>query len=488
MYAFLPKALIILAFFISFALISFIGGQIVTWSTMLSALHPMLGTAFLWLGMAALAAVLLWFVMLYFLRPKALILPANPSDDDIESYAKALVSRLRSSPHMKAYVQRQAAACPKERVVADGDGALQKQENALSSAKQTADILAYLDEQAMKETRRTASRIFLTTAISRNGRLDSLIVLVLLVRLVWRVSHIYNQRPHPRQMAQLYANVASTALAAGALEELGLEAHIHALLTPMLAASPMASVPTLSGVGTMLGTALVDGSANALLALRVGIVTRNMLSPSLPHMPARLNPYSEAAKILGQMSQGLVTKVVKATVQSLGSSVTNTARNAAMTAYSSTKNAAQGVAKATADGVTTAAKATADGVTGAAKATADGVTTAAKATADGVTSAAKATADGVTNAAKATADGVCSAAKVTADSVTSVAKATADGVTSAAKATADGVTTAAKATADGVSNASKTTVQGLSRIRMPKLALPKVTLPKLGLSRRPKEK
>lgn len=462
MYAFLPKILILLAFFISFALISFIGGQIVTWSTMLSSLHPMLGTAFLWLGMAALAAVLLWFVMLYFLRPKALILPANPSDDDIERYAKALISRLRSSPHMKAYIQRQAAACPKECVVVDGDGALQEQENALSSAEQTADILAYLDEQAMNETRHTASRIFLTTAISRNGRLDSLIVLVLLVRLVWRVSHIYNQRPHPRQMAQLYTNVASTALAAGALEELGLEAHIHALLTPMLAASPMASVPTLSGVGTMLGTALVDGSANALLALRVGIVTRNMLSPSLPHMPARLNPYSEAAKILGQMSQGLVTKVVKATVQSLGSSVSNTARNAA--------------------------KATADGVTGAAKATADGVYFAAKATADGVTGAAKATADGVTTAAKATADGVCSAAKVTADSVTSVTKITANSVTTAAKATADGVTSAAKATADGVSNAGKTTVQGLSRIRMPKLTLPKVTLPKLGLSRHSKKK
>ncbi len=332
MHTFMPKALVILTFFLILGIITFIGGQILTLSQFASALHPVLGTVIFGLGASIFGLTLMWLAFRYFTRPKALILKDNPTAEDIEIYAKTLVVRLKSSPHMQAYAEKKAHA--------------QSQSQASGQSNdhdEISNILAYLDDQAMKETRRTASRIFLATAISRNGRLDTLIVLVLLIRLVWRVSHIYNQRPHPRHMLSLYVNVAGTALAAGALEDVGLEEHMHALLTPMLAAGPVSSVPTMAGVGTMLGTALVDGSANALLALRVGIVTRNMLSPTLPHMQARQNPYAEAAKILGHMSRGLVSKVVKTAMHTIGSGVKNSACNVAKSAYKSTKSAAQGV-------------------------------------------------------------------------------------------------------------------------------------------------
>ncbi|MFI3272235.1 MAG: DUF697 domain-containing protein [Pseudomonadota bacterium] len=335
----MPKALVIIAFFLTLGIITFIGGQILTLSEFAAVLHPVLGSVIFALGASVFGLTILWLAFRYFMRPKALILRENPSDEDIENYAKALVSRLKSSPHMQAYAAKKAQAHQN----ADSETNLEHNAQASQDQNEIAHILSYLDDEAMKETRRTASRIFLATAISRNGRLDTLIVLALLIRLVWRVSHIYNQRPHPRHILQLYVNVAGTALAAGALEDVGLEEHIHALLTPMLAAGPVSSVPTMSGVGTMLGTALVDGSANALLALRVGIVTRNMLSPTLPHMQERSNPYTEAAKILGKMSRGLVSKVVKTAMHAISHGVKNSACNVAKSAYTSTKNAAQGV-------------------------------------------------------------------------------------------------------------------------------------------------
>lgn len=381
MQSFIPKALVIITFFMILGLITFIGGQILTLSEFAAVLHPMLGTIIFTLGAATFGLSILWLLFRYMMRPKALILKDNPSEEDIKVYATTLVSRLKSSPIMKAYAEKQK----------NYDAINNEDENfqPIHKNHELSNILGYLDDEAMRETRRTASRIFLATAISRNGRLDTLIVLVLLIRLVWRVSHIYNQRPHPRHMLRLYVNVASTALAAGALEDVGLEEHIHALLTPMLAAGPVSSVPTMSGLGTMLGSALVDGSANALLALRVGIVTRNMLSPTLPHMQARLNPYREAATILGQMSKGLVSKVVRTAVHAMGNGVKNTACNAAKNAYASTKNAytntktaAQGVMSGVATTFCDATKIASSGVDVAAKVTRDGVNTAARATAD----------------------------------------------------------------------------------------------------------
>lgn len=401
MHAFIPKALVIIAFFMTLGLITFIGGQILTLSEFAAVLHPMLGTVIFTLGASTFGLSILWLLFRYMMRPKALILKDNPSQEDIEAYLSTLVERLKSSPIMKAYAERQKSQLAMSHKNESGDKILNEDKHLqrMQKKQELTNILGYLDEEAMRETRRTASRIFLATAISRNGRLDTLIVLVLLIRLVWRVSHIYNQRPHPRHMLRLYVNVASTALAAGALEDVGLEEHIHALLTPMIAAGPVSSVPTLSGVGTMLGSALVDGSANALLALRVGIVTRNMLSPSLPHMQARLNPYKEAALILGQMSKGLVSKVVKTAVHAVGNGVKNTARTAAKNAYASTKNAyvstktaAQGVVH----GVTTtfcdATKIASTGVDAATKATCDSMNTVTQAARDGVETVTRVTA------------------------------------------------------------------------------------------------
>ena len=67
--------------------------------------------------------------------------------------------------------------------------------------------------------REAASGVFLATAVSQSGRLDGLLVLAAQSRMVWRVAHLYHQRPTLRDIAHLYANVAGTAFVAGELQE-----------------------------------------------------------------------------------------------------------------------------------------------------------------------------------------------------------------------------------------------------------------------------
>lgn len=348
MHQLVPRALFLLVAALCASLFVFIGGQVLTLSDMAARIHPLLGQAVFWGGMAAYLAALGWLAASWFLRPRPLAQPQNPTPEELRDYLHRLTARLRANPHLReggmahpmTDAADMAAAAPRTPGLPGATG-------ATGGVADAAVLLRLLDAAALRETKRTASRIFLSTAVARNGRLDTLIVLVLLARLVWRVSSIYDQRPHPRDMVRLYINVAGTALAAGALEEAGLEEHIHALLGPLLTASPLASVPGASHVGTLLAAALVDGSANALLALRVGIVTRNMLSPVLPGCPARQNPYRESAALLGRMTAGLVRAVTKAAVGGVASGI---------------RSGLEGTARRTADAVRKGARATAHGV------------------------------------------------------------------------------------------------------------------------------
>lgn len=363
---FVPRAVFLFLAALCASLFVFIGGQVLTLADMAARVHPLLGRAVFWGGMAAYLGALAWLGASWFLRPRPLVLPQDPTPDALRDYLRRLTARLRANPHLREGGVAHVAADTDTRTASRTGMANPSPPppGPAAGAAEAAALLRLLDAAALRETKRTASRIFLSTAVARNGRLDTLIVLALLARLVWRVSSIYDQRPHPRDMVRLYVNVAGTALAAGALEEAGLEEHVHALLGPLLTASPLASVPGASHVGTLLAAALVDGSANALLALRVGIVTRNMLSPVLPGCPARQNPYRESAALLGRMTAGLVRAVVKAAMGGVASGI---------------RSGLEGTARRTADAVRKGARATAHGVGGVVHLAGDMATSVAKA-------------------------------------------------------------------------------------------------------------
>ena len=84
-----------------------------------------------------------------------------------------------------------------------------------------------------------ASAVFLSTAVLQSGRLGVLVVLVAQTRLIWRVAHVYYQRPSVREFLQLYANVTSTAFIAAGLEDVDIDVLVSTILGSTVASIPV---------------------------------------------------------------------------------------------------------------------------------------------------------------------------------------------------------------------------------------------------------
>lgn len=116
--------------------------------------------------------------------------------------------------------------------------------------------------------KRHAETVFISTAISQNGKLDFLSVLFLNMRLIKEMVVIAGFRPNFKKLAKLTFNVLSTALIAEGLENLDLSQLIPSGTTKVIAELPFVK-PILSS--------FTQGMSNCLLTLRVGFVCQNYL-------------------------------------------------------------------------------------------------------------------------------------------------------------------------------------------------------------------
>jgi hypothetical protein len=210
-------------------------------------IHPVAGTAVFWTILLAAGFFTLYCVIAYARLPAALIPPAETSGPEHEVYLEALRARLTNNPR----------AC----------------DLPLATAEEIEAAVGHLSKEADKVVRRTASMVFLSTALMQNGRLDGLVVLFTQIQMVNRVARIYVQRPSPRELVRLYANVAGTALIASGLESLDLGEMIAPLATSVVPALK-GGIPGLSGISALLVRCISNGAANAFLTLRVGEVAR----------------------------------------------------------------------------------------------------------------------------------------------------------------------------------------------------------------------
>ena len=141
--------------------------------------------------------------------------------------------------------------------------------------------------------------VFLTTAVSQSGRLDGLLVLAAQSRMVWRVAHLYYQRPSLREMLYLYANVAATSFVAGELDDL----ELHQMIQPVVAGTVGAvggAIPGFQVMTSIMVNSLLSGSANAFLTLRVGIIAKDYCGSLVaePRTQVRRAATAEAARLL----------------------------------------------------------------------------------------------------------------------------------------------------------------------------------------------
>ncbi|MDL2316979.1 hypothetical protein LJC59_07885, partial [Desulfovibrio sp. OttesenSCG-928-A18] len=278
--------------------------------------------------------------------------------------------------------------------------------------------LALLREKADEEIRLCARRIFLATALSQNGRLDALIVFVSLCRLVWRVSRIYNQRPHPSEVLSLYWAVVSSTFLALSIEELDIATEISVgfgeAFHAMAPAGMTASIPFAGKALQTFTSAVIDGTANCYLALRAGIIVRNAYAYGAigEKRPGRAAVFREAGAVLLDMSRSLAENIAA----SLASNFADAARNAGEKTLQAGKELVSGIGRAgvaTGSAVSTAAGKLGSGAASAVQEAGKGLCRAGAATGSSVGAAAGKVATGTVRTAQGVGKSIAGAGKRT---------------------------------------------------------------------------
>jgi len=167
--------------------------------------------------------------------------------------------------------------------------------------------------------RKTASTVFLSTALMQNGRLDALILLFTQIQMVTRVARVYVQRPSTRETVRLYINVAGTAFIASGLESLDLGEMVAPLATSVVPALK-GGIPGLAGISALLVKCVSNGAANAFLNLRVGEVERRYCELTSRGSPEAIRKSATAAAVqhLGRIVRENGALVVRKIWESTG--------------------------------------------------------------------------------------------------------------------------------------------------------------------------
>lgn len=257
----------------------FVANQTAQAVELASRLHPAFGTFVLVALLAAYALLLIVPCLLYLRLPPALAPPPRDDGREFEEYLGRLRRRLASNPRLR-----------------DAD---------LSTRQDIETALRILGREADAIVEKTAATVFLATAVSQNGSLDAFYVLSAQSRMVWQIASVYRQRPSPREMVRLYANVAAAVFVAGELDDIDLSRQIEPVLSSSLGAMAGA-IPGMQALAMVLANSVVDGAVNAFLTLRVGVVARQYCGTLV--RPARSALRRSAAIEAGRMLGGIVSK------------------------------------------------------------------------------------------------------------------------------------------------------------------------------------
>jgi uncharacterized membrane protein YcjF (UPF0283 family) len=168
-----------------------------------------------------------------------------------------------------------------------------------------------LTEKADKIIFETASAVFVSTAISQNGKLDAFTVLAAQIRLIWKVAHIYWQRPSLKNLQQLYSNVAINAMAANTIEQIDISQQIQPIISAILK-SPGKHLPVVGNAAHLITESIMEGTVNAFLSLRVGVLTKNYCFPEGKTISElKSNSFLEASVLLKKLVVKSSKKVVE---------------------------------------------------------------------------------------------------------------------------------------------------------------------------------
>ncbi len=113
-----------------------------------------------------------------------------------------------------------------------------------------------------------AKTVMISTAISQNGKFDMYAVLTCNVKMIKDIVVKCGFRPSYPKLGKLSLNVITTALVAEGLEGLNFND-----IFPQSTTNALANIPFIKPIAA----SIVDGISNALLTIRIGVITRKYL-------------------------------------------------------------------------------------------------------------------------------------------------------------------------------------------------------------------
>ena len=117
-----------------------------------------------------------------------------------------------------------------------------------------------------------ATEVLITTAISQNNKFDALTMIIINIRLIMQIVVRCGYHPSYAQLAKLIYKVFRNAFIAYTIQSLQLEDLVVSGINKLVKGT-LSAIPTLNEITK----GIVQGSANSLLTLRVGILTRKYL-------------------------------------------------------------------------------------------------------------------------------------------------------------------------------------------------------------------
>jgi hypothetical protein len=126
-------------------------------------------------------------------------------------------------------------------------------------------------KEVMNIIKTHAKTVMISTAISQNGRLDFLTVVFVNIKMISKIVEAIGFRPSYPELAKLIIQVMTTALVAEGLENIDLND-----VLPQQTLNSIGEIPFFKPILS----STTQGISNALLTLRMGIVTREFLLPT----------------------------------------------------------------------------------------------------------------------------------------------------------------------------------------------------------------
>lgn len=276
-------------------------------STFMSGIHPLLGQITLVVLLIVFLSLLLLPLLSFLSFRKALPIPEDENSPDFIHYLQETKRRLQ-----------------KNRYLREKDYQFSDESDLKDQILKAYEILG---KQSRVLVKGKATGVFLSTAISQNGVLDSFFVLGTLTKMLWEVSRIYEERPSLARLVSLYGNVAATVLMARGIEDLDLlDEQVEPLIASILGGGMATLVPGAVMATNLVVNSITEGSVNALLTLRVGcIAQRYLTSVTIPERKAlRRSATIEACGLLGEVMKDNTVLILKAFAKGARNAAKNT--------------------------------------------------------------------------------------------------------------------------------------------------------------------